>query len=74
MRSALARQRVLHTSALAFCRRRKLVCAVGGGEAFGSIAVFKGFTFGMDAPCPSTDFSLLIANSYVTFSFLLFTW
>jgi hypothetical protein len=35
-------------SALAFCRQRKLVCAVGGGDAFTSIAVFKGFTFAMD--------------------------
>jgi hypothetical protein len=36
-------------SALAFCRRRKLVCAVGGGAVFGSIAVV-------------TPLSLLIPN------------
>jgi hypothetical protein len=30
-------------SALASCRRRKLVCAVGGGVAFGSIAAVRVF-------------------------------
>ncbi|MDR1149836.1 MAG: hypothetical protein LBK66_14515 [Spirochaetaceae bacterium] len=37
-----ARQRV-YIPALAFCQRRKLVCAVGGGEAFGSITARSKF-------------------------------
>jgi hypothetical protein len=51
-------------SALAFCRRRKLVCAVGGGEALRSIAAF-GF-------CSDNPRRHLWRNLF-NFSFLLLT-